>query len=245
MKTKHMIGVAAMVAATILGGCSANLQMASENATLRAKLAEREREEAKLREELLAPGGATAAPAATATPTADAKPAATGAPATAVAAAPPRVAPPPAFQRGGTVGPGVGYINRDPMDGRPCGGMCLELRNRSPYYMLVLIDSREMTVFAGYEAVVLPVNGAKLGGGRHARTASLVPPGEVVKTAMDSVGNHQIRVVFYTAIPGQPFLQPVGIWDMTEKFPYAAFGQSYAWGRYQGVYGPSREIGTY
>lgn len=214
-------------------GC-VNTQLVRENEQLKARLGNLERDQARLRESLLAPPAQPPTPAA-----------APAAPPAAVVAVPPPPPIAPAFARGDTVGPGVGYLNRDPLDGRPCGGMCMELRNRSPYYMLILNDSREMTVFAGYQAVILPVNSALLAGGRVPRTASLVPPNEIVKWAMDSVGNHQIRVVFYTAIPGQSFLQPVGIWEMREDFPYQAFGQSYAWGRYQEVYSPSRKIDTY
>ena len=241
MKTfKFLKFIAVMLAATILGGCSANVQMAQENATLKAKLAEREREEARLRAQLLAPNGSSSAQFSS-RETEAAPPLARGgtpdsgwktktlpaAPAT--PAARPFV-PTPAFQRAGTVGPGVGYLNRDPNDLVPCGGRCLEIRNQSPYYGLVLIDNREMTVFAGDGApIIMHANVAKLGGGRQARTASLVPPGKTVKTTMDSPGNHEVVVVLYTTFPGQ-YLQPVGVWENTERFPYQSGGQSYPWG---------------
>lgn len=258
MKTfQFLMTVAVMLAATMIGGCSANVQMAQENATLKAKLAEREREDAKLRSQLLAPDGSSStqlssreAEAALGTP---------GAPDSGwktktlpTAPATPAIAPfvpAPAFQQGGTVGPGAGYLNRDPMNGLPCSGMCLALLTPPPpgprFYMQILIDSREMTVFAGYARVIRRANVAKLGGGREVRRASFVPPYKTVKTVMDWPGNHDITVLLYTEIPGQSELQPVGVWEKTERFPYQSGGQSYPWGASMTVYGPSRDIDTY
>lgn len=146
----------------------------------------------------------------------------------------------------GSVGPSVGYLNRDPMDGRPCGGMCLALKNQSPYYAHVIIDGLEMVrLYNGFEGVLAPTNAAKLGGGRQARLLPLVPPGEMVKLVMDANGIRSIRVVLYNRIPGQAYLQPVGIWEDRMGFPYREGLTPYAWGAVRTVYNPTRGIDSY
>ncbi|OGL74356.1 hypothetical protein A3E39_03385 [Candidatus Uhrbacteria bacterium RIFCSPHIGHO2_12_FULL_60_25] len=238
-------------------GCSANLELAQENGALKARLAAQEKRESQLlaklrdappnpvKDEVVAAPDPAPAPVATPAPAPAPKPVP---PETRTAIAAPRPfspLPAPAFAVGGTVGPGVGYISRDPMDGRPCGGMCMRLINKTPYFMHVFVDGREMTVFDGYEQIILPVNGAKLAGGRQPRAASLVPHHRQVRWAMDSVGEHTILVVFYTMVPGQVFLQPVGTWEMRRQFPVISFGVPAQTGYYQNVYGPTRRIDSY
>jgi hypothetical protein len=125
-----------------------------------------------------------------------------------------------AFAPGGTVGQSVGYLNRDPMDGRPCGGMCWWVKNHSPYYAAIYVDGRRLTVYSGLEPVLMQANEAKPGGGRRAAPVTVVPPGALLKFVTDSPGQHTIRAILYTLPPGQMFLQPVGVWENTETFPY-------------------------
>lgn len=146
----------------------------------------------------------------------------------------------------GSVGPSVGYLNRDPLDGRPCGGMCLAIKNQSPYWAHVIIDGREMVrLYNGFQGVLAPTNAAKIGGGRQASLLPLVPPGEMVKTVMDGNGKRSIRVVLYNRIPGQAYLQPVGMWEDRIGFPYREGPTAYAWGAVRTVYNATRGIETY
>lgn len=146
----------------------------------------------------------------------------------------------------GSVGPSVGYLNRDPLDGQPCGGMCLAIKNQSPYWAHVIIDGREMVrLYNGFQGVLAPTNAAKIGGGRQASLLPLVPPGEMVKTVMDGNGKRSIRVVLYNRIPGQAYLQPVGMWEDRIGFPYREGPTAYAWGAVRTVYNATRGIETY
>lgn len=179
-------------------------------------------------------------------PNHDRVPAPAPAPGNAMGFIPQGMVPPvmPGFY-GGTVGPAVGYLDRDPMDGRPCGGMCMALR-RSQFYMHVIVDGREMAqVFSGIQPLYRLANKALPGGGRMVAHIPVVPPGQRVMWAMDAVGLRQVTVVLYTAVPGNPVLQPVGVWDDAVRFPYRNGSERFDWGVVRDGIAPERDISRY
>lgn len=164
---------------------------------------------------------------------------------TPVAAAPPAPMPMPGVDPrlflGGTVGPAAGYVSLDPMDNRPCGGMCQAERNKSHFYMAVYVDEREMTIHSGLRATLAAANVAIPGGGGRPGIISVARPGQLVKWMHGSVGNHTVRMVFYTMLPGN-ILQPVGFAQRTHEFPRLEGG---AWGLLEEVSGPDQRIAMY
>lgn len=135
----------------------------------------------------------------------------------------------------GSLGQGVGYMNGFPIAIDACGGMCLLVYNEGDYLARVVIDGREVFVYAGgipqLRLVSDPLTGSgkqmhpvPVIGARSRESLKIVITG-VREFGMPAVGNHTVRVDFFTNVPGQ---LPEFVGSVTRSISFPMVGYKYA-----------------